>query len=142
MPLPVALLFRGYDLLIGGNAGTLAPENPFFGYLIAVSLPVVSVWIIWRLFAYTTPQLVRTVGRVTGVTVTAGAVVGATAVVGPWAGATAARWGPKAAAGQAAAQRLGRESAQDDSTTDAAPVVRSTETGAPSYRRTENEPRP
>ncbi|ELZ39213.1 hypothetical protein C463_17378 [Halorubrum californiense DSM 19288] len=142
MPLPVALLFRGYDLLIGGDAATLAPESPFFGYLIAVSLPVVSVWIIWRLFAYATPRLVRTVGRVTGLTVTAGAVVGATAVAGPWAGATAARWGPKAAAGQAAAQQLGGERDQGETTTASAPAVRSTETGAPSYRRTENEPRP
>ena len=143
MPLPVALLFRGYELLIGGDAATLAPENAFFGYLIAVSLPVVSVWIIWRLFAYTTPRLVRTVGRVTGLTVTAGAVVGATAVAGPWAGATAARWGPKAAAGQAAAQRLGRDQRNSDATTESpSPVVRSNDTGAPSYRRTENEPRP
>ena len=143
MPLPVALLFRGYDLLIGGEAGTIAPENPFFGYLIAVSLPVVSVWVIWKLFAYTTPRLVRTVGRVTGLTVTAGAVAGAATVAGPWAGATAARWGPKAAAGQAVAQRFGRDRQEAESTTEpSAPVVRSEETGAPSYRRTENEPHP
>ena len=143
MPLPVALLFRGYDLLLGGEAGTMAPENPFFGYLIAVSLPVVSVWVIWKLFAYTTPRLVRTVGRVTGLTVTAGAVAGAATVAGPWAGVTAARWGPRAAAGQVVAQRLGREREETDTTTDSpAPVVRSNETGAPSYRRTENDPRP
>jgi type IV secretion system protein TrbL len=143
MPLPVALLFRGYDLLIGGGAGTMAPESPFFGYLIAVSLPVVSVWVIWKLFAYTTPRLVRTVGRVTGLTVTAGAVAGAATVAGPWAGAAAARWGPKAAAGQAVAQRFGRDREETASTADSsAPVVRTNETGAPSYRRTENEPRP
>jgi type IV secretion system protein TrbL len=99
--------------------------------------------VIWKLFAYTTPRLVRTVGRVTGLTVTAGAVAGAAAVAGPWAGATAARWGPKAAAGQAVAQRFGRDREETASTADSsAPVVRSNETSAPSYRRTENEPRP
>lgn len=153
MPLPVALLFRGYDLLIGSSAGMMTPEKAFFGYLIAVSLPVVSVWVIWKLFAYTTPRLVRTVGRMTGLTVTAGAVAGAAAVAGPWAGATAARWGTKAAVGHTVAQRVARNDSQTDSSPDssgeststattAAPRVRSHEGGWASYRRTENEPRP
>lgn len=143
MPLPVALVFRGYELLVAGAPGTMTPESPFFGYLIAVSLPVVSVWIIWKLFAYTTPRLVRTVGRATGLTVTAGAVVGAAAVAGPWAGATAARWGPKAAAGHTIAQRLSERQRETESTTASeTAVVRSSEGGVPAYRRTENEPRP
>ncbi|EMA56991.1 hypothetical protein C468_17009 [Halorubrum kocurii JCM 14978] len=153
MPLPVVLLFRGYDLLIGSNVGMMSPENAFFGYLIAVSLPVFSVWIIWKLFAYTTPRLVRSVSRVTGLTVTAGAVAGAAAVAGPWAGATAARWGPKAAVGHTVAQRVTRNDSSPDSSADShseptstaatsAPTVRSHEGGWASYRRTENEPRP
>jgi type IV secretion system protein TrbL len=153
MPLPVALLFRGYELLFGGAATAVTPDSAFFGYLIAVSLPVLSVWIIWKLFAYTTPRLVRTVSRATGLTVTAGAVVGAAAVAGPWAGATAVRWGPKAAIGQTVAHRIGRsdsasepsdESSTGPTSTDAtsAPTVRSHEGGWASYRRTENEPRP
>jgi len=153
MPLPVALLFRGYDLLIGSNVGMMSPENAFFGYLIAVSLPVVSVWIIWKLFAYTTPRLVRSISRVTGLTVTAGAVAGAATVAGPWAGATAARWGPKAAVGHTVAKRVARNDTSSDSNADStneptstaatsSPTVRSHEGGWASYRRTENEPRP
>ncbi|MFC7324163.1 hypothetical protein ACFQMF_06155 [Halorubrum rutilum] len=149
MPLPVALLFRGYDLLFGGGSIPVTTNNAFFGYLVAVSLPVLSVWIIWKLFAYTTPRLVRTVRRATGLTVTAGAVAGAAAVAGPWAGATAARWGPTAAIGQTVAHRLGRDDANTESSpestptdTTPTPTVRSHEGGMPSYRRTENEPRP
>ncbi|TKX86561.1 hypothetical protein EXE43_07695 [Halorubrum sp. SS5] len=136
MPLPVALLFRGYKLLVGGGTGTMAPESPFFAYLIAVSLPVVSVWVIWKLFAYTTPQLVRTIGRVTGLTVTAGAVVGASAVAGPWAGATAARWGPKAAVGHTVAQRFGRQQGGSGTSWTSRTIGTTSTHGAPSYRRT------
>ena len=153
MPLPVAVLFRGYDLLFGGPATAVAPTNAFFRYLIAVSLPVLSVWIIWKLFAYTTPRLVRSISRVTGLTVTAGAVAGAATVAGPWAGATAARWGPKAAVGHTVAKRVARNDTSSDSSGDSSseptstaatssPTVRSHEGGWASYRRTENEPRP
>ena len=146
MPLPVALLFRGYGLLFADGLNSfLTPSSAFFRYLIAISLPVLSVWIVWKLFAYTTPRLVRTASRVTGLTVTAGAVAGAAAVAGPWAGATAARWGPKAAIGQTVAHRIGRTQSGTESTADDSsptPVVRSNDTGAPPYRRTENEPRP
>ncbi|GAB7010758.1 hypothetical protein [Halorubrum trueperi] len=145
MPLPVALLFRGYELLFSENVGAVSPDSAFFGYLIAVSLPVLSVWIIWKLFAYTTPRLVQTVSKATGMTVTAGAVAGAAAVAGPWAGATAARWGPKAAVGQTVAQHINREKSSTESTADDSPspaAVRSDDTGVPSYRRTENEPHP
>ncbi|RLM52971.1 hypothetical protein DVK07_21430, partial [Halorubrum sp. Atlit-26R] len=138
MPLPVALVFRGYELLVAGAPGTMAPENPFFGYLIAVSLPVVSVWIIWKLFAYTTPRLVRTVGRATGLTVTAGAVAGATAVAGPWAGATAARWGPKAAVGHTVAQRFGSQQGGSGTSWTSRTSGTTGKHGMPSYRRTGN----
>ncbi|QKG92062.1 hypothetical protein HPS36_04085 [Halorubrum salinarum] len=142
MPLPVALIFRGYELLVGGAPGAIAPENPFFGYLIAVSLPVVSVWIIWKLFAYTTPRLVRTVGRVAGLTVTAGAVAGAAAVAGPWAGATAARWGPKAAVGHTVAQRFGRKQGGNGRSWTSRTAGTTSKHGMPSYRRTGNERNP
>ncbi|QKY15590.1 hypothetical protein [Halorubrum sp. CBA1229] len=154
MPLPVGLLFRGYGLLFpNGPDSLLTPDSAFFRYIIAVSLPVLSVWIIWKLFAYTTPRLVRSVSRVTGLTVTAGAVAGAATVAGPWAGATAARWGPKAAVGHTVAKRVARTETSSDSNADStseptstaatsSPTVRSHEGGWASYRRTENEPRP
>lgn len=146
MPLPVALLFRGYELLFAdGPAAAIAPDSAFFRYLVAVSLPVLSVWIVWKLFAYATPRIARTIRTVTGATLTTGAVAGASAVAGPWAGATAARWGPKAAIAQTLASRFGARDRRDDAAAERSrhsPVTRTDGTGAPSYRRTENDPRP
>lgn len=155
MPLPVAILFRGYDFLFGtGAESSIAPEGPFLSYLVGASLPIFSLILVWKLFAYASPLTAKVVGGITKGAITAGAALGAAKVAGPMAAVTAARWGPKAAAWQAAGQRLatrdqpsgpqtkersnGGESsgtAHDNVVTDAYG-----QQGVPEYRRTENDP--
>ncbi len=56
MPLPVAILFRGYDLLFGtGTNSAIAPESAFLSYIIGASLPIFALVLIWKLFAYASP---------------------------------------------------------------------------------------
>ncbi|WIV68793.1 hypothetical protein [Natrialbaceae archaeon AArc-T1-2] len=152
MPLPVAILFRGYDLLFGtGAESSLAPESTFLSYLIGASLPVFALIVIWKLFAYASPLTAKAIGGAA----TVGAAVGAAKVAGPLAATTAARWGPKAAAWQVAGQQLSRQqqttnrqpteshssasgtegTAHDNVVSDAYG-----QQGVPQYRRTENDP--
>lgn len=131
MPLPTAVLFRGYALLYTGDSA-LSPETAFFKYLVAASLPLLALFITWRLFAYASPvtaKLMRTASgaAVTAGTVAAGAYTGNTAVA-----RTAARYGPKAAGRHALISRVQsqQESESDDDRNG----------GVPKYRRTENDP--
>ncbi len=154
MPLPVAILFRGYDLLFGsGTDSALAPDSSFLSYLVGVSLPVFALILIWKLFAYASPLTAKAIGGVTKGAVTIGAAVGAAKVAGPLAATTAARWGPKAAAWQVAGQRLGGQQHSSNTQSGGDPgeqhggtthdnVVSDAygQRGVPQYRRTENDP--
>ncbi|ELZ86945.1 hypothetical protein C438_02397 [Haloferax denitrificans ATCC 35960] len=128
LPLPAAVVFKGYDLLFSQNA--LAPSSPFLRYLVATSLPLIALYLTWKTFTYATPLTAKVIGGATRGAALVGGVAAGAYVGGAGVATTAARWGPKAAAGQALAQRA---AAQRDSTDDS--------DGLPSYRRTENEPR-
>ena len=157
MPLPVAILFRGYDLLFGAGAdSSIAPDSSFLSYLVGASLPVFALILVWKLFVYASPLTAKVIGGATKGAVTAGAVVGAATVAGPAAASTAAIWGPKAAAGHAAAQQVGsrfRNSGARDSGHSGGPADSRHGTahdniatdaygqrGVAQYRRTENDP--
>ncbi len=160
MPLPIAIFFKGYELLFAeGTDAAVAPESAFFQYLIAAALPIISLVLIWKLFQYASPATAKVIGGTTKAAVGIGAIAGAGYIAGPGAAAAGARWGPKAAAGQAAAQQI-RSSRSDPSTrtsnsassTDAqSREDASTEhdnvatdahgqRGIQRYRRTENDP--
>lgn len=152
MPIPIAVLFSGYELLFHqGTDAVLAPGVPFLQHIVAVSLPLISLVIIWKLFSYTTPMASKAIKTTAGMTFKAGAILGAGYVAGPKVAGTAARWGTKAAAGQALAQRAGNATSgssltrtskdhaggtnQDSIATDAYG-----QSGVSAYRRTENDP--
>jgi type IV secretion system protein TrbL len=126
LPLPAAIVFKGYDLIYSG--GTLTPQTAFLKFLVAASLPLVAVYITWKTFKYATPLTARVVGGATKGAALIGGVAAGAYVGGAGVATTAARWGPKAAAGHAVAQKA------------AARGGHGTEDGAPSYRRTENDP--
>lgn len=150
MPLPVAMLFRGYEVLFSlGPAATVAPESTFLQWIVAISLPILALYLSWKVFSYATPMTASAIRTVSGAAMTAGVAVGAGAIAGPHVGATAARWGPKAAAGYAASRRFAEShSATGDQHADS---TRSTsndnvvtdaygQRGIGQYRRTENDP--
>lgn len=128
LPLPAAVLFQGY-LLLFGDAG-MRPTTAFLAYVVAVSLPVVVLYVSWKTFQFGSPTTARVLGGTAKGAVLAGGVTAGAAVGGASVGATAARWGPKAAASQAVAQRIVSRRQRDSDTGEE----------APSYRRTENEP--
>ncbi|MFP9061636.1 hypothetical protein ACLI4R_14005 [Natrialbaceae archaeon A-chndr2] len=152
MPIPVALLFKGYELLFSeGTDSTLIPNSSFLSYLIAVTLPLLSILIVWKLFKYASPMTTKIIGATTKGAVTAGAVVGAGVVAGPAAAATTATWGPKAAAGYTAASKMrqgsgssqsGASSNTNGGRTDHDNIATDAygQEGVPAYRRTENDP--
>ncbi|WP_188873129.1 hypothetical protein, partial [Halarchaeum rubridurum] len=83
LPLPAAVVFKGYDLLYSQHA--LSPGSPFLKYLVAVSLPVVALLVTWKTFQYATPLTAKVIGTATrGAAlvggVAAGAYVGGTSV--------------------------------------------------------------
>jgi len=162
LPLPVAILFQGYELLFGaGTAAPIAPESAFLQYLVGAMLPILSLLVVWKLFAYASPLTAAVLGGATKGIITVGAILGAAKVAGPLAATTAARWGPKAAAWHTVGRKVGRAgapdahtqgdgesgsggdgssggnggTAQDNVVTDAAG-----QRGIPEYRRTENDP--
>jgi len=98
----------------------------------------------WKTFRYASPFVAGAIGSASRTAVNLGVVAGLGYGVGARAATTAARWGPKAGLGQAAANQLGRDeepshsnqsaqTAQDNLATDATG-------GVPSYRRSENDP--
>ena len=153
MPIPVALLFRGYDLLFSdGSESALVPDSAFLSTLIAVTLPLLSIIIVWKLFKYASPTTTRIISATAKGAVTAGAVVGAGAVAGPAAAGTTAMWGPKSAAGYTMASKLRNSggSGGDNEQSAPNPSGRTSndniatdahgQTGVEAYRRTENDP--
>ncbi|WP_267644150.1 hypothetical protein [Haloarchaeobius amylolyticus] len=127
LPLPSAMVFKGYDLLYGG--GTFTPPSAFLKYLVAASLPLISLFITWKTFKYATPMTAKVIGTASRGAVTVGAVAAGAYVGGASVATTAARWGPKAAAGHVVAEKAASRAESGDE-----------ETSAPSYRRTENDP--
>ncbi|NLV03609.1 hypothetical protein [Haloferax volcanii] len=126
LPLPAAVVFKGYDLLFA--SGTFSPPTAFLQYLVAVSLPVIALYLTWKTFAYATPLTARAIGTASRGAVIVGSVAAGASMGGAGVATTAARWGPKAAAGQVIAQKAAAR-AENPSTNDTA-----------SYRRTENDP--
>ncbi|WP_224338384.1 hypothetical protein [Haloprofundus halobius] len=127
LPLPASIVFKGYDLIYGG--GTLTPETAFLKFLVAASLPLVALYITWKTFKYATPLTAKVVGGATKGAALVGGVAAGAYVGGAGVATTAARWGPKAAAGHAVAQKAAARGGHSGG--DSAP---------PSYRRTENDP--
>lgn len=127
LPLPASIVFKGYDLIYGG--GTLTPETVFLKFLVAASLPLVALYITWKTFKYATPLTAKVVGGATKGAALIGGVAAGAYVGGAGVATTAARWGPKAAAGHAVAQKAAARGGHSGG--DSAP---------PSYRRTENDP--
>ena len=160
MPLPVAIFFKGYELLFAdGTDAAVAPDSAFLQYLIAAALPLLSLILVWKLFKYASPATAKVIGGTTKAAVGIGAIVGAGYVAGPGAAAAGARWGPKAAAGQAAAQQIRSRRSDPSHPNNTAPTpateqsrgTSSTENdnvatdahgqqGIRRYRRTENDP--
>jgi type IV secretion system protein TrbL len=129
LPLPAAMVLKGYDLVYTGSSG-LTPSTLFLKYLVAVSLPLVALFVTWKTFKYATPLTAKVIGGAAKGAVLVGGVAAGAYVGGASVATTAARWGPKAAAGQAIAQKaLGQEDTANAG-------------DASSYRRTENDPSP
>jgi type IV secretion system protein TrbL len=127
LPLPAAMVFKGYDFIYAGKS--LTPGTAFLKYLVAASLPLVALYVTWRTFKYATPLTARVVGGATKGAALLGGVAAGAYVGGAGLATTAARWGPKAAAGHAVAQKAAARGGQNDE-----------DGGTPSYRRTENDP--
>lgn len=127
LPLPAAIVFKGYDLVY--SADSLSPETAFLQYLVAVSLPVIALYATWKTFKYATPLTAKALSGATRGAALVGGVAAGAYVGHAGVATTAARWGPKAAAGHAVAEKAasrGSSSSEDEQ--------------SPSYRRTENDP--
>jgi len=127
LPLPASIVFKGYDLIYGG--GTLTPQSAFLKFFVAASLPLVALFVTWKTFKYATPLTAKVVGGATKGAALMGGVAAGAYVGGAGVATTAARWGPKAAAGHAVAEKAAARGTNSDE-----------DSGTPSYRRTENDP--
>ncbi|QLD86135.1 hypothetical protein HWV23_10490 [Natronomonas halophila] len=138
LPLPAALLFRGYAFLFTGES-KLAVSGSFFEYLVVISLPIIALFVTWKTFQYASPLAARVLGTASRGTVLLGTVAGAAAIGGPRAAAAAGRWGPTAGASVAVsnryrvARRTGDQPASDSSD-------EADSGGRSEYRRKENDP--
>lgn len=140
LPLPAAVLFRGYELLFVGEH-QLDLGGQFTQYLVVISLPILTLYATWKSFKYAAPLASRAIGGVSRGAVLVGSVATAGYLAGPTAAAAGARWGPKAAVGSALATRQfqsnssgtgGQAQTTDDDT--------GGNGGVPEYRRSENDP--
>lgn len=138
LPLPAALLFRGYAFLFTGEA-KLAVSGSFFEYLVVISLPIIALYVTWKTFKYASPLAARALGTATRGTVLLGTVAGAAVLGGPRAAAAAGRWGPAAGAGAALSSRY-RTARQTGDQPISEPGEESNTGGRPEYRRKENDP--
>ncbi|MFC7070521.1 hypothetical protein [Halobaculum lipolyticum] len=146
LPLPAAVLFRGYALLFGGSP-IVTPSEALFQYVTVISLPVLGVYLTWKTFRYGAPLAAGAISRTGQVATTAGVVAGIAATGGTGAAATAARYGSRAGVAHAAIQQVGGENSsttrngpstttgQDNVSTDTA-----ADGGVPAYRRAEHDP--
>lgn len=129
LPLPAAIVFKGYDLVY--STGALTPETAALKLLVAASLPLVALYATWKTFAYASPLTAKTITTSAKGTALLGGVSAGAYLGGASAATTAARWGPQAAAGQAVAQRCAPDTISRKGPT---------EPSRPTYRRTENDP--
>lgn len=142
LPLPVALLFGAYDLVLDASLDLgILPTAAFGRYLIAISLPLASVYIVWRLFKDIAPRTTQAFQRTARTVATVGTVAGAGAVGGPAAATSVAKAGARSAAVRAVETRLtGNEERQTATRHDNIAADAHGQRGVPSYRRTENDP--
>ena len=142
LPIPAAVLLRGYELLFVGDP-LLALSTSFVQYFIVVSMPVLVLYVIWKTFSYASPLTAQVLGTTTRAAATLGAVAGTGYIAGPYTATTAARWGSRAAVAQAATQRaFGGTDDEDGSETNHDNVADEGDGngGVPEYRRHENDP--
>ncbi len=130
LPLPAVLVLKGYDFLF--SQGAIDPGTAFLKYAVAVSLPVFALYVTWKTFKYASPLTAKVIGGTAKGAAVVGAIAGGAYLAGPQVGATAARWGGRAAAGHAVAQRV--SSLHDDN-------LAGRQTSLREYRRTENDPK-
>ncbi|MEF8827269.1 MAG: hypothetical protein V5A27_13160, partial [Halapricum sp.] len=145
LPIPAAILLRGYELLFVDEL-VLVPSTPFLRYFVVVSMPLFVLYVMWKTFSYASPFTVRVLGGTTKAAATLGAVAGAGYVAGPYAATTAARWGARAGITQAASQRA-FEGHSTGSPAESGGTKHDNVTddgdgngGVPEYRRSENDP--
>lgn len=145
LPIPAAVLLRGYDLVFVGEL-SLVPSTPFLQYVVVVSMPLLMLYVMWKTFSYASPMTVQVLGKTSKAVTTLGAVAGVGYVAGPYAATTAARWGARAGVTQAATQRAfgdsGTDSPGDSGGTKHDNVADDGggNGGIPEYRRSENDP--
>lgn len=143
LPLPAAVLFRGYALLFGGDQ-MITPTDAFLSYFVVVSLPVLALYVTWKTFRYASPLVSGAIGRASRTAVGLGVVAGLGYGVDTKAAATAARWGPKAGIGHAAVNRFTSDEQANDSQPQASTshdnIATDATGGVPAYRRSENDP--
>lgn len=138
LPLPTALLFRGYELLFTGS-NTLPIAGSFVQYIVVISLPVLAVFVTWKTFSYAAPLASRSISSAGRGAMLLGTVGTAAYVGGPRAAAMTARWGAKGAATAAATKRHSQQS-DDAAPSQPAESQNQPQGGVPEYRRTENDP--
>lgn len=145
LPIPAAILLRGYDLVFVGEL-SLVPSTPFLQYVVVVSMPLLVLYVMWKTFSYASPMTVQVLGTTTRAVTTLGAVAGVGYVAGPYAATTAARWGARAGVTQATTERAfgdsGTDSPGDGGGTKHDNLADDGNGGGgiPEYRRSENDP--
>jgi len=141
VPLPVALLFRGYSLLFVENR-LPTPTESLFQYVTVIALPVLSVYVTWKTFRYAAPLVARAVARGVTTAATVGTVAGAGYYGSRRVAATAARYGPRAGARHAVVQQVtpATDERATTETTTQDRVATTDDGGVPAYRRSENDP--
>jgi type IV secretion system protein TrbL len=133
LPIPTALLLRGYSLLFSGSE-TISIGSPFVAYVAVISLPIVAAYVTWKTFAYAAPLTSRALGRASRGTILVGTVGAAAHAAGPRAAAMATKWGPRGAASAMLSERNDSRDPGDSTATDSGD-------DRASYRRTENDRR-
>ena len=139
LPLPAALLLRGYALLFTGS-NPIPLGGPFAAYLVAISMPTIALYVTWKTFGYAAPLASRAIRGVGRGAALAGTVGTAAYVAGPQAAAIATRWGAKGAAGAMLSQRGGVQNGSDRGQPSEQQQRDAPDGGVPAYRRSENDP--
>lgn len=146
LPLPAALLFRGYGLLFAAPR-FVTPAGAFLKYFAVISLPLLALYVTWKTFQYASPLTAQALGGATRVAATAGTVAAAGYAGGQRAAVTAARWGPRAGATHLATQRFaddqgtqGENGAPDSTGQTNHDNIATDRGGVAAYRRSENDP--
>lgn len=130
LPLPAAVLFRGYEFLFTG--GTRLPVSAsFLQYLVVISLPLLALYVTWKTFKYASPAAARILGTAGRGTLTLGTAAGAAYLGKPMAAMVASTRGPKAALGMAAARNYATQDTSRETQSE------SERQRYPDYRRTD-----